>query len=281
MNISQKRSMAQNRKGRLMKKKIALLLSVLMSALMLGACGTDPTTVDYNGLSYSDLQMQTVVDAYYVSTLTDYYGADFVFDEEVISQYESYGISPAVFDAVPVWGEIEEEFGENTQFNTDNFDPNTFDTSSFVVTKSGETLTTDITLTFGERDVDFQLVYDYYSMDVTGVTVTPVYSLGEKMSKAGLNTVISMSIVFVVLILISLIISCFKIFPYLENKKNEKNKAKNSTAKVEEVVSQNTETEVQDNLTDDTELVAVIAAAIAASEGTSTSDFVVRSINRR
>ena len=175
MNISQKRSMAQNRKGRLMKKKIALLLSVLMSALMLGACGTDPTTVDYNGLSYSDLQMQTVVDAYYVSTLTDYYGADFVFDEEVISQYESYGISPAVFDAVPVWGEIEKEFGDNTQFNTDNFDPNTFDTSSFVVTKSGETLTTDITLTFGERDVDFQLVYDYYSMDVTGVTVTPVY----------------------------------------------------------------------------------------------------------
>ena len=39
--------------------------------------------------------------------------------------------------------------------------------------------------------------------------------------------------------------------------------------------------EVQDNTTDDTELIAVIAAAIAASEGTSTSDFVVRSINRR
>ena len=33
--------------------------------------------------------------------------------------------------------------------------------------------------------------------------------------------------------------------------------------------------------TDDTELIAVIAAAIAASTGTSTSDFVVRSINRR
>ena len=37
----------------------------------------------------------------------------------------------------------------------------------------------------------------------------------------------------------------------------------------------------EENLMDDTELVAVIAAAIAASEGTSTSDFVVRSINRR
>jgi len=38
--------------------------------------------------------------------------------------------------------------------------------------------------------------------------------------------------------------------------------------------------ETVDN-TDDLELVAVIAAAIAATEGCSTSDFVVRSINRR
>ena len=35
------------------------------------------------------------------------------------------------------------------------------------------------------------------------------------------------------------------------------------------------------NTVDDAELIAVIAAAIAASEGTSTSGFVVRSINRR
>lgn len=280
MNISQKRNMAQNRKGRLMKKKIALVLSVLMSALMLAACGTDPTTVDYNGMSYSDLERQTVVDAYYVSTLADYYGADFEFTDDVISQYEAYGISSSIFDAVPTWGEIEEEFGDNTQFSTDDFNPDTFDTSSFKVEKAGETLTTDLTLKFGDKDVDFQLVYDYYSMDVTGVTVTPIYSLGEKMSKAGLNTLISMSIVFVVLILISLIISCFKIFPYLENKKAEKKKAENATAKAADAPAVS-EPEVEENLTDDTELVAVIAAAIAASEGTSTSGFVVRSINRR
>ena len=46
---------------------------------------------------------------------------------------------------------------------------------------------------------------------------------------------------------------------------------------------QTTETVTVDEpqVADDTELVAVIAAAIAASTGTSTSDFVVRSINRR
>ena len=46
------------------------------------------------------------------------------------------------------------------------------------------------------------------------------------------------------------------------------------------VVTQIEQREEQE-LVDDTELVAVIAAAIAAYEGTSTDGFVVRSIRRR
>ena len=38
---------------------------------------------------------------------------------------------------------------------------------------------------------------------------------------------------------------------------------------------------VEETLTDDLELVAVISAAIAATEGTTTDSFVVRSIHRR
>ena len=41
------------------------------------------------------------------------------------------------------------------------------------------------------------------------------------------------------------------------------------------------ETVQEEDLTDDLELVAVISAAIAASEGTSTDGFVVRSIKKR
>ena len=112
------------------------------------------------------------------------------------------------------------------------------------------------------------------------MTINPEYSLGEKMSKAALNTVISISIVFAVLIVISLLINCFNIIPYLENKKKEKEAALRAASKPEiPVVSQVETTEEQ--LTDDTELVAVIAAAIAAYEGTSTDGFVVRSIRRR
>ena len=120
-------------------------------------------------------------------------------------------------------------------------------------------------------------------MKATGYTIEPVYSLSEKMSKAGMNTLISMSIVFCVLILISLIIYAFNIFPYIEKKKKEKAAQKQP---VVEAASVQDEAVEQSNaeaatLTDDAELIAVIAAAIAASEGTSTSGFVVRSINRR
>ena len=99
------------------------------------------------------------------------------------------------------------------------------------------------------------------------------------MTSAGQNTVISLSIVFLVLILISLIIKGFVIFPMLEEKKKNKANKSNDNLVIESVPAETNATE--ENLMDDTELVAVIAAAIAASEGTSTSDFVVRSINRR
>ena len=113
-------------------------------------------------------------------------------------------------------------------------------------------------------------------MEISSIVINPDYTLGEKLGKAGMNTLISMSIVFAVLILISLIIACFKIFPYLEKKKA----AKKSTEQKDQVVTQIEQREEQ-QVEDDTEIIAVIAAAIAASTGQSTSDFVVRSINRR
>ena len=55
-----------------------------------------------------------------------------------------------------------------------------------------------------------------------------------------------------------------------------------SKKKTEEAVVTNTPQVVEEApLTDDLELIAVISAAIAASEGTSTDSFVVRSIHRR
>lgn len=239
-----------------MKKKIALLLSLCIMMLMLSACGTDPTTVDYNGVTYAQLEEASANLIEALGQLTD---------EDKSYIYQS-GTSDLV-SMVERWDEVTSEFGAVRELG------------EFTVTKSGNTLTTDMIISLGERDVDFQLVYNYLTMAQTGVTIEPVYSLGEKMAKAGLNTVISIVVVFLVLILISLIIYCFNIFPYLEKKRKAKEQPSASAPAADQPVLQVQQPEEQ--YTDDTELIAVIAAAIAADTGTSTSDFVVRSIRRR
>ena len=105
-----------------------------------------------------------------------------------------------------------------------------------------------------------------------------VQTLGEKMSNAALNTLMGMGVVFAVLILISLIINCFKFLSYFENKGKEETKA---PAVKEPVAPVPPSVEEAIAAQDDLELAAVVAAAIAASTGTSTDGFVVRSIKRR
>lgn len=116
-------------------------------------------------------------------------------------------------------------------------------------------------------------------MDVESVSMNPVSTMGELMTKAALNTVIGMGTVFAVLILISLIISCFGLIPKLQAKLAKKQPAE---AVAESPAAQSTVQEEIVDETDDLELVAVIAAAVAACQGAASADgFVVRSIRKR
>ncbi len=114
---------------------------------------------------------------------------------------------------------------------------------------------------------------------IESLSTNVVYSFGESMEKAALNTLLGMGTVFVVLILISLIISCFKLVSVFENRgKNKKTETKEAAPTPAKAVKAPVE---EENLTDDLELVAVIAAAIAASEGAASTDgLVVRSIRK-
>ena len=143
----------------------------------------------------------------------------------------------------------------------------------FSVTKAGKTISAVQTISFTQRDVKLTYVINANSLETTAINVEMVYSLGETMAKAGLNTVMSISIVFIILILISLVISAFKVIPVIQAKFAGKEEAPAPKAVVAAPVATDE--------TDDTELIAVIAAAIAASTGSSTDDFVVRSIKRR
>lgn len=125
-------------------------------------------------------------------------------------------------------------------------------------------------------------------MEVEACTLNLDQSMSELMTKAGMDTLMGMSIVFIVLILISILIWALGLIPKLQAMFNGTNKTeKVQTIKeeaVDKTIAQIIEKEESAvvNATDDLELVAVIAAAIAASQGAvSTDGFVVRSIRKR
>ena len=92
------------------------------------------------------------------------------------------------------------------------------------------------------------------------------------------HTLIGIGIVFVILILISFIISLFKYIPKIQEKFSKKPAAAPAVQETPAVVE---EPVVEEEEVDDLELVAVITAAVAAACGTTTTDgFVVRSIRR-
>ncbi len=124
------------------------------------------------------------------------------------------------------------------------------------------------------HDADVEIVLDNALATYIGITTNVHYTLGEIMVKAGMNTVIGMGTVFAVLILISLIIYCFTFISKFESKKKQEAPAPAAAPVVEQIAA-------KEELSDDTELVAVIAAAIAACEGAASTDgFVVRSIRK-
>ena len=115
---------------------------------------------------------------------------------------------------------------------------------------------------------------DFLPTDM-GVTVDK--TTGEKLENAGLNTLLGMGMEFSILIIISLIISLFPVLFGGGRKKKESDKEIAEKA-MDNTISQIAE---QEDLSSDAELVAVIAAAIAAYEGSGSTDgFRVRSIRK-
>ena len=197
-------------------------------------------------------------------------------EEDYLAAAEQNGLDPAVFEnAFASWKSASEDMGNYVEFVEV--------TGNSVITEEykGSVYPEEGVLTAkmkGEkRDATIEIVFEKGLP--TSITTNVIYSFGEKMEKAALNTLLGMGTVFVVLILISGIISCFNFIPKIQAafvKKPAKEDVK--SAAVDNTIAQIIEKE---ELADDLELVAVISAAIAASEGASSTDgFVVRSIRR-
>lgn len=154
------------------------------------------------------------------------------------------------------------------------------DYTKWAVEYTNGTYNVSIPMVAGDRTATMEVTMEE-DQTVTGIVINIDYTFGEKMAKAGLNTLLGMGTVFLVLVFIILIISLFGIIPKLQNKKAAQ-KQDIATAAADNTIAQIEKREEQeDELADDLELVAVISAAIAAYEGSASADgFVVRSIKK-
>lgn len=252
-------------------KKCLTLLVMITCVFALTACGKESETV-----SYDEASVQSVCSMLYDTMSTDQ-TADILDQLNVMSQddlasvvtnFKQYGIN--ISGDVLIKGMesalgTKEDAGEMTGIE------------SYDITADNDSVTAVMKIKGSVRNVKMEVLFDE-DLVVVSVTSNIQYSFGEQMVRAALNTVLGMGTTFAILILISLIISCFTIIPKIQAKFTKKE----TVEEIKAIAVDNTIAQIVKNeeLSDDSELVAVIAAAIAASEGTSIDGFVVRSIKR-
>ena len=234
------------------KKLMAVLLAIVCMA-SLAACGSkvEVSPVDEATQSYLEGQMESLL-----STLGGMSAEELKMYEEVDDTF--------TVAAVTNFEGVMEELGaykgiESTEIEVDE--------KEYTVTSLVQ---------YEQRAAIVTLTLEFKSQSFTPMSITfdAQYSMGETLQRAGLNTLMGVGIVFCVLLFLCFLISLFKYVSKLSGEdKKEQKKAPAPAAPVVTAAAPAEET-------DDLELVAVIAAAIAAAENTSTDSFVVRSIKK-
>ncbi len=235
-----------------MKKKLALIFCIVSCVLMMAGCSLSLTKTNEN---FNKSDLETNADSF-VSSWFDYDFGEAVknyadqLDDETIEQYKESA-------------KMQKKYGKMEK-KTD---------VEFTISTDSATVKETVSTASGIKII-FSVTYDADG-NMSSWNIDEYTTLGQKMGKAGLNTVMSMAIVFVVLIFIAIIISQFKWIAVFQNKKKQAEPVVEAPAPV-------VEAPVEENLTDDLELVAVITAAIAAASQTENTDgLVIRSIIRR
>ena len=234
------------------KKLMAVLLAIVCMA-SLAACGSkvEVSPVDEATQSYLVGQMESLL-----STLGGMSAEELKMYEEVDDTF--------TVAAVTNFEGVMEELGAFKGIDSTEIE---VDEKEYTVTS---------VVQYEQRTAIVTLILEYKSQSFTPLSITfdAQYSMAETLQRAGLNTLMGVGIVFCVLLFLCFLISMFKFVSKLSGEgKKEQKKAPAPAAPVVTAAAPAEET-------DDLELVAVIAAAIAAAENTSTDSFVVRSIKK-
>ena len=231
-------------------KKVSSLCTVLLMMAVLTLTGASAVWAE----EVDDTVKQTLITT--AEGLTDTIVA--LGDEDI----ENYSKSSDAFttSAMSAWAGSKAELGALKERS-----------GEVEVKASDDGYTVTVPASFEKADANFVYVFDGSTGAPTSLTVDVQYSMAETLRRAVMNTIMGIAIVFIVLIFLSFLIYLFRFIPNPEAKK----KAQAAAPAPAPVAAP-----VEAAEADDTELIAVIAAAIAAAEGTTTDGFVVRSIRK-
>ncbi len=268
-----------------MKQKM-LVLGVMLSCLLgLTACGesTELNTVEGSRYSSDIFNLENL--SYYAQTVEDNnfeywylqgitpenFEEKLYFEISMNSSDERYEVLESGYNS---WYKTVKDLGYNSMDTLAN-DIQVTDVTYSV--DKDDKLVVDATIT-GTKHSAIMQIYLTNRGEPTDIGVTLNKTTGEKLENAGLNTLLGMGMAFTVLIIIALVISAFPLIGKMAEKKPESDKAITQKA-MDNVTAQIADKE---DVSEDAELVAVIAAAIAAYEGSASADgYVVRSIRKR
>ncbi len=203
---------------------------------------------------YENMKVQAIALIESISQMSD---ADM---EAIIENDEAFSTA-----AVESWMASKEELGEYQGI------------TAMEVEEEDKTVTLTAKVAYANHTATVTVMADMKEMSFTEMAWNVDYSLGENMQRAGMNTVMGIGIVFLMLLFLSFLISLFK---YIPGAGGQQKKAPAAKAPAPAPAAPAAPVAEEEDLTDDLELVAVITAAIAASEGTSSDGFVVRSIKK-
>ena len=243
-----------------MKKWLITTLLVIACVFGLAACGSSNSSPTDSELELTEEQRQQWFDS----------ASQFILSmNEALQtgQAEAQRDDPVYGPAFSSWENALTDIGEvqNIEGKSCSF------------TKKEGTVTVTVKGSRHDADVVFTMEGTDQGYMVTGITTNVEYTMKEKIQQAGMNTLLGMGTTFAILILLALVIALFgKVVGDASNRTSRKTVVQETAAPVAAIPEEDTE-----ELVDDTELVAVIAAAIAAFEGAQSVDgFVVRSIRK-
>ena len=254
-------------------KRILMISCILALAVMFAGCAKEGDNLEISDASIASatgiIKGINTMDSDYTDELLQMEPSEI---EDFFKQY-GYSIDGSAFlsgvtgymDAVEEMGSVE-SIGEP------------------VMTSDDETIIATFDVKGAKRNAKIIVMMNGRNR-ITAITTNCNYTFGENLVKAGLNTVLGMGTTFVILIFLSIIIGLFKYIPELQEKFAKREAAPSKTeAAVNNTINQIIEKE---EAADSGELIAVISAAIAAYEASSSGasasgdGFVVRSIRRR